>query len=143
MPSYQNFQFCGHLGADPEIRYTKAGKPVASFRVAVSDKRKDTGEEETEWLKCSAFGAMAEQIAALKKGALVTCLSGKIKTEKWQNSEGQDVYTTKVLCWLVIGGKWVKAEGGAPQFEAREQPRQDPQKAKPAEPDDFGDEIPF
>ena len=48
----------GHLGRDPEMRYTPNGQGVTSFSVATSRKyTTSTGEqrEETEWFNCAAF----------------------------------------------------------------------------------------
>ena len=49
----------GHLGRDPEMRYTPSGQAVTSFSVASSRKyTTSAGEqrEETEWFSCQAFG---------------------------------------------------------------------------------------
>jgi len=53
----------GHLGRDPEMRYTPEGQAVTSFSVASSRKYKTgAGEqrEETEWFNCSAWGKLGE-----------------------------------------------------------------------------------
>ncbi len=53
----------GHLGRDPEMRYTPNGQGVTSFSVASSRKyTTNSGEqrEETEWFNCSAFGKLAD-----------------------------------------------------------------------------------
>ena len=60
---YQEVTVIGHLGGDPEMRYTPAGKPVANFSVAAS--RKWTNQdgskgEETAWFRVSAWGKLAE-----------------------------------------------------------------------------------
>ena len=42
----------GNLGADPELRYTQSGAPVASFRVATTERWKGQDgqmQEQTEW----------------------------------------------------------------------------------------------
>ena len=92
----------GNLGADPEIRRTQDGRPIASLSVATSDtwKDKNTGErrEKTEWHRVSVFNEglcrVIEQY--LKKGSKVY-LEGKLQTRKWQDKEGQDRYTTEVV----------------------------------------------
>jgi single-strand DNA-binding protein len=53
----------GHLGRDPELRYTPSGRPVASFSVATSRSwTSSEGErrEETEWFNVVAWGNLAE-----------------------------------------------------------------------------------
>ena len=54
--------FIGHLGRDPEMRYTPGGQAVTSFSVASSRKyTTGSGEqrEETEWFNVSAWGRLA------------------------------------------------------------------------------------
>jgi single-strand DNA-binding protein len=92
----------GNLGADPEIRRTQDGRPVANLRVATSDSWRDkaTGErrERTEWHRVVIFNEGLCRIAEqyLKKGAKVY-LEGQLQTRKWQDQQGQDRYSTEVV----------------------------------------------
>jgi single-strand DNA-binding protein len=92
----------GNLGADPEIRRTADGRPIANLRVATSDSWRDkaTGErrEKTEWHRVVIFSEGLAKIAEqyLKKGAKVY-LEGALQTRKWQDKEGQDRWTTDVV----------------------------------------------
>ena len=49
----------GRLGRDPELRYTQAGRPVASFSLAVDRDFKDkaSGERATDWIPVVAWEA--------------------------------------------------------------------------------------
>ena len=56
-------QIIGHLGKDPEMRYTPSGKPVTTFSVAVSRSWNSADGErhnETEWFNVVAWGNLAE-----------------------------------------------------------------------------------
>jgi len=92
----------GNLGADPEIRRTQDGRPVANLRLATSDswKDKNTGErrEKTEWHRVVIFNENLCRIAEqyLKKGSKVY-LEGSLQTRKWQDQSGQDRYSTEVV----------------------------------------------
>ena len=92
----------GNLGADPEIRRTSDGRPIANLRVATSESWRDkaTGErkEKTEWHRVVIFSEGLAKIAEqyLKKGAKVY-LEGQLQTRKWQDKEGQDRWTTEVV----------------------------------------------
>ena len=92
----------GNLGADPEIRRTADGRPIANLRVATSENWRDkaTGErkERTEWHRVVIFSEGLAKIAEqyLKKGAKVY-LEGQLQTRKWQDKEGQDRWTTEVV----------------------------------------------
>lgn len=92
----------GHLGADPEIRRTQDGRPIATFSLATSEQWKDrnTGEkrEATEWHRIVVFNEALTSVVEkyLKKGAQVL-IEGQIKTRKWQDQQGQDRYSTEIV----------------------------------------------
>jgi len=92
----------GNLGADPEIRRTQDGRPVANLRLATSESWKDktTGErrEKTEWHRVVIFNENLCRIAEqyLKKGSKVF-IEGQLQTRKWQDQAGQDRYSTEVV----------------------------------------------
>jgi single-strand DNA-binding protein len=92
----------GNLGADPEIRRTQDGRPVANLRLATSKswKDKNTGErkEKTEWHRVVIFNENLCRIAEqyLKKGSKVY-IEGALQTRKWQDQSGQDRYSTEVV----------------------------------------------
>lgn len=50
----------GRVVADPELRYTPAGKAVASYRLAVERPFKSEGEQKTDFLSCVAWGKIGE-----------------------------------------------------------------------------------
>ena len=62
----------GHLGADPEVRYTQGGQAVADMRIATNESYTNkSGErtEKTEWHKIVVWGKTAENCGQyLKKG---------------------------------------------------------------------------
>ena len=64
----------GHIGADPETRFTPSGTAVANFNLATNESRKSSeGEyqDHTEWHNCVLFGKRAEFAGEyLKKGQL-------------------------------------------------------------------------
>src|SRR6201986_2646588 len=92
----------GNLGADPEIRRTQDGRPIANLRLATSESWKDktTGErkEKTEWHRVVIFNENLCRVAAqyLKKGSTVY-IEGSLPTRKWQDQSGQDKYSTEVV----------------------------------------------
>ena len=90
----------GNLGADPELRYTQSGTPVASFRIATTERWKDKDgnqQEQTEWHNIVAWSRLAEICGEyLNKGSRVY-IEGKLQTRKWQNQNGNDRYTTEIV----------------------------------------------
>ena len=91
----------GNLGADPEARSLPSGDMVANLSLATSESWSDrnTGEvkERTEWHRVAFFGKVAEIVEKyLRKGSRVY-VEGKLRTRKWQDSNGLDRYTTEVV----------------------------------------------
>lgn len=91
----------GNLGAEPEIRRTQDGKPIANLRIATTESWRDReGErkEKTEWHSIVIFNEglckVVEQY--LKKGAKIY-VEGSLQTRKWQDKDGQDRYSTEVV----------------------------------------------
>lgn len=85
-------QIIGHLGKDPEMRYTPSGKPVTTFSVAVSRSWNSSDGErhsETEWFNVVAWGNLAETCKQyLLKGQQVY-IEGRLQTRRWDDKEGQ------------------------------------------------------
>jgi single-strand DNA-binding protein len=90
----------GNLGADPDLKYTKDGTPVASFSLATSERWKDKEgqmQEQTEWHRIVAWRVLAETCNKyLHKGSKVY-IEGKLQTRKWQDKDGHDRWTTEVV----------------------------------------------
>ena len=92
----------GNLGADPEIKRTQDGRPIANLRIATSDTWRDkaTGErkEKTEWHRVVIFSEGLCKIAELylKKGAKVY-IEGQLQTRKWTDQQGVEKYSTEVV----------------------------------------------
>ena len=92
----------GNLGADPEIRRTQDGRPIANLSIATSESWRDrnTGErrEKTEWHRVVIFNEGLCKIVEqyLKKGSKIY-LEGALQTRKWTDNNGQDRYSTEIV----------------------------------------------
>ena len=99
MPALNRVQLIGHLGKDPESRFTPTGKKVAHFSVAVSNRWKSgdgESKEYTEWVNVEVWGRLGEVCQQyLKKGSLVY-IEGRLKTDRFE-AEGETRYYTKVV----------------------------------------------
>ena len=84
-------QIIGHLGREPEMRYTPSGRPVTTFTVAVSRSWNTVDGErhnETEWFNVVAWGNLAEICKQyLTKGQQVY-IEGRLQTRRWDDKEG-------------------------------------------------------
>ena len=91
----------GNLGQDPELRFTPKGTQVASFSIASNriwyDRETNQKNEETSWIRCEAWGKMAETINNyVKKGSHVV-IHGRLKQDKWEDNQGQQRSIIKVI----------------------------------------------
>ena len=92
----------GNLGADPEIRRTQDGRPIANLRIATTEswRDKNSGEkrEKTEWHRVVIFSEPLCKVVEqyVKKGAKLY-IEGQLQTRKWQDQQGQDRYSTEVV----------------------------------------------
>ena len=92
----------GNLGADPEIKRTQDGRPIANLSIATSDswRDKNTGErrEKTEWHRVVCFNEGLCKVIEnyVKKGSKVY-IEGQLQTRKWQDKDGNDRYSTEVV----------------------------------------------
>ncbi len=88
---YQKTIVIGHLGRDPEMRYTPTGTPVTSFSIATTRKwTNQNGEqqEKTTWFRVTCWQKTAETAAQyLKKGSLVL-VEGDIDASAYTDREG-------------------------------------------------------
>ena len=103
----------GHLGADPDMRYTPSGQGVCELRLATSDSWTDKNgqrQERTEWHRVVVWGKRAEIVAKyLSKGRQVY-VEGRIQTRSYDDKEGNKRYITEIIANDVqfLGGR----EGG-------------------------------
>lgn len=78
----------GHLGADPEVRFTSSGKKVTTIRVAVNSRRGD--KEETTWWRVTFWEEQfAKVLSFCKKGSAVIVAGEMQKPELFTDREGK------------------------------------------------------
>ncbi|MDR1396589.1 MAG: single-stranded DNA-binding protein [Desulfarculales bacterium] len=89
----------GHLGADPEIKYTASGSALCTFRLATTESFNDRdGQQQTrtEWHRIVTWGKLAENCGQyLSKGRLAY-VEGSIRTRSWDDNSGVKRYMTEI-----------------------------------------------
>ncbi|MDH3645602.1 MAG: single-stranded DNA-binding protein [Gammaproteobacteria bacterium] len=135
----------GNLGADPETRYSPNGSAVTRISVATSEqwKDKESGEqkERTEWHKVVFFSRLAEIAGEyLRKGSQVY-VEGALRTNKWQDRDGNDRYTTEVIAreMQMLGSRGAGGGGASSGSGGGGRSSGPP----PSDNKDFDDDIPF
>lgn len=139
----------GHLGRDPEVRFTAAGDPICTLNIATSERFRDKAGEQreaTEWHRVVLYRRLAEiGRDHLRKGSQVY-IEGSLKTRKWTDKAGQERYTTEVE------GREMKMLGGGSRSsdapDAAMAGKTQTASPRPATSlqvmnDDDGDDIPF
>jgi len=121
---YQRTIVIGHLGRDPEMRYTPTGVPVTSFSMATTRKWTNANgepQEKTTWFRVTCWRKQAELAAQyLQKGRLVL-VEGEIETSAWTDKEGNPraslELTASTVRFLGARGEGAEAAGGGPPEE--------------------------
>ncbi|MBN2244812.1 MAG: single-stranded DNA-binding protein [Candidatus Aminicenantes bacterium] len=96
----------GHLGQNPELRYIpQTERAVANFTLATNERvfNPSTNESDirAEWHRIVVWGKLAEFCEKyLSKGKQIL-LEGRLKTEKWQDRDGNQRYTTKIHAYSI------------------------------------------
>ena len=80
----------GRLGADPELRRTQSGIPVASFRLAVDRdfKDKQTGERATDWIDVTAWRQTGEFVSRYFTKGRTAVVEGRLQVQEWTDKDG-------------------------------------------------------
>lgn len=99
MASLNRVLIMGHLGQDPEIRYTANQTAVATLNVATTENwmgKDGVRQENTEWHRIIVWGKQAENCGKyLSKGRAVF-IEGRLQTRSWDDKNGQKRYTTEI-----------------------------------------------
>lgn len=110
----------GHLGQDPEIKYTASQMAVGKFSIATKERKKDSESgqwtDHTEWHRIVVFGKQAEFCGNfLSKGRQVY-VEGRLRTNKWQDKDGNNRYTTEVIASVI---EFADSKGGGGQSQGQ------------------------
>jgi single-strand DNA-binding protein len=132
----------GHLGGDPETRFTPSGTAVANFNLATNQTWRDANgelQDKTEWHRCVMFGKSAEMSGELLKKGQLCYLEGKLQTRNWEDKDGVKRYTTEVICDIfTMLGRRIDNQNG------QEQNQNEQGQAAPVTADgDDEDDLPF
>lgn len=81
-------EIAGHLGADPEVRFTPGGQKVTNLRVATNTRK--SGKDETVWWRVTIWGERFDKMMPyLKKGSAIIVIGEMSKPEIYTDKEGR------------------------------------------------------
>jgi single-strand DNA-binding protein len=134
MPNHAQATIMGHLGKDPDVRVSKAGKEITSFSIAVNTGYGDN--KKATWWNVTCFGKTGEVAAKYLEKGLPVLVTGEPYLDTWEDDDGVTRQTLKLTAdRLVLLGS--RDEQDAPRKEAKPAPK------KASEDAPFDDEIPF
>ena len=124
--TYNRTVIIGRLGRDPELRYANNGTPVCNMSLATDEGYKNQqGEkvERTEWHKITIWGKQAESASKYLAKGRMALVEGKLETQKWQDQQGNDRYTTQIRADRVV---FMPSGGGQGQGQGQQSGQDDP-----------------
>jgi single-strand DNA-binding protein len=84
----------GNLVADPELRFTASGQPVATFRVASTPRVRDNASGEWKdgdslFLTCNVWRQAAENVAESLQRGMRVIVTGRLRQRNYETKEGE------------------------------------------------------
>ncbi|MCR4440502.1 MAG: single-stranded DNA-binding protein [bacterium] len=128
----------GHLGADPELRYTPSGAAVANLRVATNEVWKDNEgntQERTEWHRVVLWRKLAEVAGQYLKKGMQVYVEGRLQTRSWEDKDGVKRFATDIvgLNMQILGRREAEAAPELPPADVTDIGAPPPE----------GDDLPF
>ncbi len=108
--SLNKVMLIGNVGKDPDVNFTGSGIPVAQFRLATTESRKDKEgqyQEHTEWHTIIAWRGLAEIIQRLVHRGSRVYIEGRLQTRIFEDQSGVKKYFTEVVAdnMLLLDGR--------------------------------------
>lgn len=115
-------EIAGHLGADPEVRFTAGGQKVTNLRVATNTRK--AGKEETVWWRVTIWGERFDKMMPyLKKGSAVIVIGEMSKCEIYNDKEGRPQISYEMTAEMIRFSPFGKTDraGGQEQGQGSSQ----------------------
>lgn len=97
----------GHLGADPDVRFTSSGQKVTTLRVAARARK-----DETIWWKVTIWGEQFDKLVSyLKKGSSVVVIGELLKPEIYTDREGKPQVSMNLVAFNVSFSPFGRSKG--------------------------------
>lgn len=137
-----NVVVCGHMGQDPEMRFTQSGRPCCRFSIADGRPPDKDGNEQTQWFNCRAFDRTAELINEHFGKGKPIWVSGELHARLYARNDGTaglslDVQVSS-FSFVPFGQRRREDDPAEP---APPEPRQPSQAAAPAAVPQAGGEL--
>ncbi len=120
-----NAWIAGHLGADPEVRFTSSGQKVTTLRVAARSRR--SGKDETIWWRVTIWGEQFDKIIPyFKKGSPIMVMGDLNKPEIFTDREGKPQVSMSLTAFQISFSPFGRPDSGNSSESSQEtqQPQQ-------------------
>jgi single-strand DNA-binding protein len=99
MSDINHVTLIGRLTKNPELKYTQAGKSVASFSIANDKTYVANGEkkQQTSFFNCVSWGKLGETISKYCKKGHRIGIEGRLQQRSWTDQSGQKRYAVEVV----------------------------------------------
>lgn len=87
----------GRLTADPELKTTQSGKDVTTFNIAINRKSTTDGQQEADFITCTAWEKQAEFVTKFFKKGSCICVVGSLRNRSYTTQDNQKRTVTEVL----------------------------------------------
>lgn len=99
--SLNKVMLIGNVGAEPEVRYVEQGVPVASLRLATTERGYTLQNgtqvpERTEWHNIVVWRRLAEIVEKYVHKGDKLYIEGQLRTRTWDDRNGVKRYTTEI-----------------------------------------------
>jgi single-strand DNA-binding protein len=135
----------GHLGSDPEVKFTPSGRKVTTLRVAARTRK--GGKDETIWWRVTVWGEQFDKIMPYFKKGSPIIVQGEIDLEVFTNREGKSQISAGITACNILFSPFGRTDqAGTEERQIDAQPKEEGIQAKPIlsnEPFDAEEEIPF
>lgn len=106
----------GRLTKDAELRYTQSNIPCATFDLAINNGKNENGEDrKADFIRCVVWEKQAENMAKYTHKGSQVAIEGSIKTDSYEDEQGNKKYRTYVLAKRVMFLDSKRAEEPLPQ----------------------------
>ncbi len=104
-------EIAGHLGADPETRFTPNGQKVTTLRVATNTRK--SGKDETVWWRVTIWGERFDKMMPyLKKGSAIIVIGEMSKPEIYTDKEGRPQVSLDLTAEMIRFSPFGKGDRG-------------------------------
>jgi len=89
----------GRISQDLQLKTLTNGNSAVSFGIAVRNdfKNSTTGEYDTQFFNCVAYGKTAEHICNYYNKGKEIMIMGRLNTRSWETESGEKRYATEIV----------------------------------------------